>query len=1595
MNRGSVFYSVVSLALLAVIVSQSVAIANFFTGLPNFFSTIPSVFQVSPTTTTSPQLVFQAVSNSTDNNTANAATTTLPTTTTPPTTTVNPPLSISLTANPTTVNVNQTVSFTNETSGGTGTYSSYTYTVNASSGYTINNNNIATFSQPGTYSVNETVVDSSGASATSNPVTINVSQPSTTSIPPPTNALNNTSTNSTVPSNTVNTTTTTSPATTVAPINTTSIPPLNATLGPTPRRLPVGKVTDITVIATGGTQPYTYQWYEITPKGVQSNPAANCVNQSATSSTCQFLPKHQGDYYLGVNVTDASGTIFNIDPYFLATNLTLNTSIIINTGTSIATGNVSGGSGNYLATWTVYGINGTNSGNTLTLSPISLSSDGNVNASGSPYATSIFNLTYGVILGNNQNGQPFNLTDGNYTVTFAAEDAANPLNTSSSNAILDVDWTVVVLPSSNTISLDQAATFTAHFNSNDDSYPPYTWSWTSTNSVDLTFNTLCDSSTTNSSTCTVTPTHGSNTLYTITATATNSRSSYNNCGYEDHQNCGSNQQSSGTATLTVTNALVITSFTANTYSISPGGSVLFSNTITGGTGSNKYAMSFSPSNGVTHVSDGIWSFADPGNYLVTLTVNDISGETASNSLTITVAQQTGTLKIVKDTVGGNGLFSFTGSGGSTVANSFQVQTTSGTGNTVFNNVQVGTYSVTENVPTGWALTNSVCSSGTPNSITVTPGNTVTCTFTDTAKGTIIVQKNLVGGSTGTFNFTTTGGDNLPSSFKVTTSGGTGSNTFANLNTSKTFAITENVPANWALTGSSCSNGDPVNAISVTPGNTVTCTFTDTAKGTIIVQKNLVGGSTGTFNFTTTGGDNLPSSFKVTTSGGTGSNTFANLNTSKTFAIAETVPTGWQLESSSCSNGNSVNSISVNPGNTITCTFTDKKQGTITVVKNTVNGNGLFQFTTTGGSTLPSTFTINTVPSNTGSQTFNNVNPDNTYSVVENVPVGWVLSSSGCTSGSPSSFTVAPGAAVTCTFTDNPKLVTKLNANWTYISTGQGVRFTNTTSGGTGGYTFSYTFSPSTGVSQNGNVFTFNSAGNYLATLTVNDITGEIATSNVLITVALPLTVTLIPSNSWIVGSPQSVTFSNTVTGGTGNVLYSYTVNALNGGTATYEGNNIFQFTHVSVPDENPTIYKVTLYVSDTTGETNQSTAMVYDNETLTVNSTKILYPGTENAANTVYPVFSQDQSITDLNLGAQGGAPPYTYKWIIILPNGNALNANCGPYNNPSTTNTPCVFQTSSNSPLGTYNFKLLVTDTQSPPGAEYAAEEPFILNTSLVITQFKANWTYISADQKVKFTNVTTGGTGADSWTYNVLSGPNGGAVYLGNNVWQFNAAGNYLIGLTVTDISGENTTANVLIDVTPPLATQIHASMTYISADQNVAFWNVSTGGTGSDVNTYTVSPTTGTVVTGSIITFNTAGNYVVTLTTNDLTGEVATSNVLIQVTPPLTTTVTANRTYVSAGQNVAFWNVSTGGTGSDVNTYSVSPTTGTTVNGNIITFNTAGNYLVTLTVNDLTGEVASSNVLIQVTPPLTANLVANWTYISADQKGLLHVILHRRHR
>ncbi len=201
------------------------------------------------------------------------------------------------------------------------------------------------------------------------------------------------------------------------------------------------------------------------------------------------------------------------------------------------------------------------------------------------------------------------------------------------------------------------------------------------------------------------------------------------------------------------------------------------------------------------------------------------------------------ITVAKVSVGGDGNFSYTAFGGNGLPSAFFVPTSGGTGFRSFS-VSPGNYSILENVPSGWKFTSLTVSSFTGGSviskkdssalILLALGDSVTAIYTNTRQAGAIIIRKLTLGANGNFSYTTSGGNGLPASFAISTSGDSGSHAFYDL-PSGNYTVTENVPAGWSFISLQCSTSsgsskislnDSSSLISLIVPDTVVCTYTN-------------------------------------------------------------------------------------------------------------------------------------------------------------------------------------------------------------------------------------------------------------------------------------------------------------------------------------------------------------------------------------------------------------------------------------------------------------------------------------------------------------------------------------------------------------------------------------------------------------------------------------------------------------------------------------------------------------------------------------------------------------------------------------------------
>ncbi len=314
------------------------------------------------------------------------------------------------------------------------------------------------------------------------------------------------------------------------------------------------------------------------------------------------------------------------------------------------------------------------------------------------------------------------------------------------------------------------------------------------------------------------------------------------------------------------------------------------------------------------------------------------------------------------------------------------------------------YSVVENTPAGWDLSTVSCSDGSANTnITLSPGEVVTCTFNNRQDGKIIVVKQTnPDGSDASFEFDPSWS---ASNFNLKD----GEQHDSGFLDPGTYSVAELAKAGWDLTSATCSDDSPVTAIQLSAGEVVTCTFTNTQRGHIIVVKQTnPDGSDASFEFDPSWS---ASNFNLKD----GEQHDSGALVPGTYSVAELAKAGWDLTSATCSDDSPVTAIQLSAGEVVTCTFTNTQRGHIIVVKQT-NPDGSdasFEF---DPSWSASNFNLKD-----GEQHDSGALVPGTYSVSEIVPSGWDQTGASCDDGSKvDAIDLAAGETVTCIFTNTQR-----------------------------------------------------------------------------------------------------------------------------------------------------------------------------------------------------------------------------------------------------------------------------------------------------------------------------------------------------------------------------------------------------------------------------------------------------------------------------------------------------------------------------------------------------------------------------------------------
>jgi hypothetical protein len=275
-----------------------------------------------------------------------------------------------------------------------------------------------------------------------------------------------------------------------------------------------------------------------------------------------------------------------------------------------------------------------------------------------------------------------------------------------------------------------------------------------------------------------------------------------------------------------------------------------------------------------------------------------------------------------------------------------------------------------------------------------------------------VQKTTTPTSSGSWTFTLTGPNSLSETLNnVVANSGYASFASALDVDGGVYTITETAQSGYDLTGVSgdidgnsarVSTSTTTRTCSFTldlttdSGDTFSCSFGNTARGHIIIKKlTNPAGSSQSFEF--------DPSYSATNFflADTQTNDSGGL-VPGTYSVAEVnIPAGWDLTSSSCTDGSAVTAISLQAGETVTCTFNNRQRGHVRVVKTVAGGpipaGQSYTFQLRSGAsagtagTILETLTVNAGTPNGTLNFTTNLVPGTTYQLCEQMQAGWLTS----------------------------------------------------------------------------------------------------------------------------------------------------------------------------------------------------------------------------------------------------------------------------------------------------------------------------------------------------------------------------------------------------------------------------------------------------------------------------------------------------------------------------------------------------------------------------------------------------------------------------
>jgi LPXTG-motif cell wall-anchored protein len=352
----------------------------------------------------------------------------------------------------------------------------------------------------------------------------------------------------------------------------------------------------------------------------------------------------------------------------------------------------------------------------------------------------------------------------------------------------------------------------------------------------------------------------------------------------------------------------------------------------------------------------------------------------------------------------------------------------------------------KDIPSGWSLHDLTCTTTAENpstwtvtgakvAISLTKGDHVTCTYTDTEDATLVVHKSAPGGSDTQFPFV------VDDTSTTITGNSSKSFTYADLSAKGTTVdVTEGtLPEGWAQTGTpyctvnggeshQFTDGAGVAAL-IKPGQKVDCYFTNEfsegnlATADVTVVKHISGDTAPEAGFGIdvtkagiNGSEATTDSLEFTTDGQSSTVVVPTLADGRAVTVKEQAnPAGWTLTAASCTltsaeqegsepavgtvvTGENAIALTVAPGQHWTCDYTNVRDtATLVLHKASISGDGTFAIAPVVDGALGTAVTLTTVDGSATSAAITiPVDGTTTVGAREADVTGWSLTDAYCT-----------------------------------------------------------------------------------------------------------------------------------------------------------------------------------------------------------------------------------------------------------------------------------------------------------------------------------------------------------------------------------------------------------------------------------------------------------------------------------------------------------------------------------------------------------------------------------------------------------------------